>query len=578
MLNRTTALIFFFFLTSFEFVYGIPEILIHNFTTNYTVEHGKTGLIASFSLFGNVTNTTTIFNQTTNQTENLTQIIPVQNVNFQFLNFPFQASAVPSNLSTLVNSSVNISVNATIPPFTTTGIYKGILLITSSNAPSKSLEISVFVPENKSYAISNLTQIKQAPAGFSGVFGNFSINNTGNKDLLFTFSISGNASPLLEIQKQKFVLKGTKEDILISYDIPKTQSLGVYEGNITIKENNNEKNISFSLEVNDVLPPEILNAEFENSSLQATLNYSLIVEVEDNVKVSDVLVKFIFTDKKTGETINLGEFNFTKSAEKNKWILEKAFNNIGDYQAYITALDSSGNKATKLFLFKVVELDSLNHSEAVKLPKRRVNTFSSADAFTITNSTPIEIKLQDVVYSGNYTIYLEKPDGSQLFFKSVNETLNIFDAGVWKIGVKGDKPEEFFAKFVFSVIPQHKPVKNLTISATFVNYSIPEPGTFYYPFGTLERSIIDTGVPSTSFVSICTKIPLENYSEQREVCVAKTSIDTLKKEIDKKEEIFAKSKNLYTGIVIFLLLALVVIAVKMLWNENVMPYYVGLRG
>ena len=91
------------------------------------------------------------------------------------------------------------------------------------------------MPSNESYNISSLSYISKINSGFSGSFGNFTIQNKGNIQISPQFFINGSAKDIVFVRPNAVISKGLTETIEITYTIPTSQKLSEYSGELLIK-------------------------------------------------------------------------------------------------------------------------------------------------------------------------------------------------------------------------------------------------------------------------------------------------------------------------------------------------------
>ena len=321
----------------------------------------------------------------------------------------------------------------------------------------------------------------------------------------------------------------------------------------------------------------------------ATLKYSLELLATDNVEVSKVTSE-IFTEKlyiinqTAGQTrienVSIGSYNFTKTLEKDKWgLVFTQTENIGNYWAYLSTMDSSNNTFDKLVKLTFTPLDVVKHEKSVKLPKWKMSKFSQISAFNITNSTPLILTLESVNYPYNYTIGLQQPSGSEIFFEGVNSSLNISDIGEWILKVRGEGIGDIIGSVKFTPVFQHVNINPLTFTLEVVDYEVPVSTTFNYDFGIVKQEVKDTGNPSSSYVELCSEIPLRTFGlEGGFVCRSRTEIDSLQINLKSEKEgnILLKSQRFW-GISGFTIL-LVGLLIISRWQKNIQDYYFKLNG
>ncbi len=143
--------------------------------------------IANASVAGSAEhNATTTF---TSITINATGNDALSGVNYSITGFPSElnVASYPANATLAAGSGLQIFLNATVPLSYAPGTYNGTMNVSTSNAGSQNVSISLIVPENRSWTV-NSTYCEKMESPNSGNACTVTINNTGNTAADFTVS------------------------------------------------------------------------------------------------------------------------------------------------------------------------------------------------------------------------------------------------------------------------------------------------------------------------------------------------------------------------------------------------------
>lgn len=280
-----------------------------NDTSNITVESNPILNISTTLVNGTVHHNTTI--NIGNFTVNSTGNYQLENINFthsQTGNLPEGwVNFSPANISQLdAGNTTQVDVLISVPVGQANGTYNSTYRVnaTSTNCTSsekcwKELNISVVVPENRSWTISStLDATEYANTNESGTFGTITVYNKGNLNISFNISDSGTGADMVSESNTSFTLQkenatNNQTTFFVNYTIPENKSHVIY--NVTIFVNattsgaDPNKTVDFSIQVWDDIKPDLTNFSINTTVLDA--NYEQITikaNVTDNVNISKV--------------------------------------------------------------------------------------------------------------------------------------------------------------------------------------------------------------------------------------------------------------------------------------------------
>jgi surface protein len=170
------------FTTMYVIILANSSMGITNSSVNITIEH-ETSRNNTFSV--NATGSTDV---------------TTVRINFTSSNLTGDATALPGSWISFNTTSITsitagysryIVVNVTVPAQTTQGYYSGWIGVNASNADSRVMNLTVYVPENMTWYMvptANMTFNTTFQLDTAGIIGNITIYNIGNTNITFNVS------------------------------------------------------------------------------------------------------------------------------------------------------------------------------------------------------------------------------------------------------------------------------------------------------------------------------------------------------------------------------------------------------
>jgi len=418
----------------------------NNFTYNELTQAARSYVTISSNPQITVTeNRTATIEHNTNQTLNIslnsTGNANLQNVNIVFTPSTLQQSWVDispssfSSISTATNETFNVTV--TIPQHTSPGNYTGTLTITATGAETKSILLTVEVPQDSSWTSYPNTITTYKKTDSAGLLGTVYINNSGNIGQLFNFATSGslyfyiwnNSNPT-----SQYVEKGTTESVdfyhlangpLDSYAATLTttsyNTSAVNSTYFNLTRDDNNPNINITNPLNNSYPTGLV--EFNVSA--ADLNLSNIeFYINNNLVFNDTEINYTYnwdTSAYSDDIYTLKTIAYDTAGNYNFSEINVTVNNTDDAPiliANIPTITWSEDSITNLTLssyFKTIDGDSLKYN------------FSSVNNITVhvNNATQIANFTPNTDFFGTRYIIFYAIDSSDNVTPSNNITLTV---------------------------------------------------------------------------------------------------------------------------------------------------------
>jgi len=241
----------------------------------------------------------------------------------------------PTSLATVSSKNATVNVTINIPTATSPGTYVGKLSVTADSTATKETDIFVDVPQDTTWTSSpSVTEIFRKITD-SGTAATITINNSGNVDMDFSISYSGNMFEFLMLPPVTVVNSmSVSKDSANSFDIGHNANgpLTVYDLTVTmVNDLTVESNIStVKLTQDDDNPNVNITNPLNNSFVKGV--------VEFKVNATDLNLSRIVYFINDSLVFNSTEINFTF-----KWDTLNGSYSDDIYPLKVIAFDSSGN-------------------------------------------------------------------------------------------------------------------------------------------------------------------------------------------------------------------------------------------
>ncbi len=320
-------------------IINITDNPILNITTNNfsgTVGHGNESTLGIFSIqsLGNKGIYKIFFNKTSgNLSADWVEFISGSYINY--------LPSLNANQTKLINVSVTV-------PATEIGYFASEFIANATNSSCypeencyKRINVSVTVPEDRSWNITPHFQSVVVYQNTSGNLTNVTILNQGNLRIDYVIDKTGNASSLITLSDSFVSIENqSSHNLQINYSIPINQNIGKYYANITISNDSASPvqiNFSLTLSVNDNILPVVNNTNLSATSIETNYNYiNITADAFDNFAVDRVWANLTFPNSSTYKlfmhniSLNTYRVNFTPA-------------DSGLYNVSVFANDTSGN-------------------------------------------------------------------------------------------------------------------------------------------------------------------------------------------------------------------------------------------
>jgi len=382
-------------------------------------------------------------NQTITISINSTGNAVLQNVNIVFSPITLQSSWVnitPSDFSSIsAASNETFNVTVTVPKYTSPGNYTGNLTITATGTETKSILLTVEVPQDSSWTTYPSTTTTYKKTSSAGLLATIYINNSGNIGQLYNIVPSGslyfyiwnNSNP-----SSQYVEKGTTQ--AVNFYHLANGPLDSYTATLTITSYNTSEvnSTSFNLTRDDASPVVNITSPLNNSYPKGVVDFNVSASdfnlsyisfyINNNLVFNDVNLTKTFswntTDGSysdntyilkaeaydTAGNFNLSEINVTVNNSDNAPVLMANIPSITWNEENITNLTLSS-------YFKTIDGDSL------------VYNFTPVNNITIhvNNATQVANFTPQANFSGTRYVIFYAADSSSNVTASNNVTLTV---------------------------------------------------------------------------------------------------------------------------------------------------------
>ena len=331
-------------------------------------------------------------NQTITVSINSTGNALLQNVNIAFTPITLQSSWVnitPSDFSSIsAASNETFNVTVAIPEYSNAGNYTGNLTISATGAETKSILLTVEVPQDSSWTTSPSTTTTFKKTSSAGLIGTIYINNSGNIGQTYNLSPSGslyfyvwnNSNP-----SSQYVEKGTTQ--AVSFYHLDNGPLDSYITTLTITSyNTSEINYSnFNLTRDDTSPVVSITNPLNNSYPSSTVDFNLSAS---DLNLSSI--SFYINNNVIFEDINL-----TKTFS---WNTTNGSYSDDVYTLKAVAYDTAGN-------FNLSEINvTVNNTDDSPVLKANIPTINwTEDSITIFNLSNYFTSIDNDTLKYNFT-------------------------------------------------------------------------------------------------------------------------------------------------------------------------------
>jgi hypothetical protein len=214
------------------------------------------------------------------------------------LDCPFCSIYIIPNQETVLFAGNNFTshINISVPAGQAPGNYLANIIAITENAGNDTALLNLSIPLNDSWIRTPSTFGNiLAPLNTSGLIGYINITNIGNIKIGLEVIKSGDLQGYTKIDGQNWfsfdLEKLVKRDLNVTYSIPASASIGVYDitiyiRNFSLTEENRNRNVTISLNVTDI-PPNITDVQivpilfeqgYENVTIQANVTDNFAVD------------------------------------------------------------------------------------------------------------------------------------------------------------------------------------------------------------------------------------------------------------------------------------------------------------
>jgi hypothetical protein len=319
-----------------------------------------------------------------------------------------------------------------------------LLMIGSVSAASgnwtndNSTDTLTVTPENVSAKIS-VNQFGEELENFDLKY--FDNASTGSRT--FDLNASGNVSEIIDFPQTVTLFQNQSSSFPLIGNVESSQRFGEYNGSLNVVGTGNSRfkeNASLQINVFDNIEPSI--DEVSIGDVMSTENVSWSVEASDNLNVSSVSGEVLreTTVSEDNETVRVNETVKSFSFEKKGGLYDYTFGDtgsMGQYYVNVSVNDTSGNKVSSVYPFKVNGLDSISVlSENFVFDTIRPK---ESTGFELVNSSiegkELSFELKSLSYGGNESVSIgvRPPGAGSAEVLDVNSSRGYSEAGVYEL-------------------------------------------------------------------------------------------------------------------------------------------------
>lgn len=398
---------------------------------------------------------------------------------------PFNISY--SKTSAVINDSVNVSVNASVPDNFQPQTYNGESIFIFSQHDEVEAGLEVTVNRVSHWNITDSSFKGNVSLGDNGELGTVRVENDGNVPATLDVAVTGNISEYLLFDSTVITQEGINE-YPVNYRVEENAVPGLYTGNLTFSGGNRTEKVGARTRFLDTVDPVFARKKFK--SFEATKPSTFKVLATDNVEVAlvkaEVLYEVTVSDGNKTKSVNktLETINFEKKEDDgNIWVgkSQKA-SRIDSYFVHGLIRDTAGNEVNFTDSFEVTPLESLVPKESVEFPGSKFDNTVSREIGRIERDTPVTVRLTSFNQplgqgGGDWRVGLMTPSGKK-FFNNVNDTIKLEQAQSLELRVYSDSPARYQGEIGYEVIEEHVDVPATTFYGRFANFTSPKDKKF----------------------------------------------------------------------------------------------------
>lgn len=455
----------------------------------------------------------------------------------------------------LNEQNINVSVNYSVR--TQPGEYDIDLVYDYDDYEVRD-EISFELLPLRNFTVEIVNCTKEMAILDSGVFCEFTIENTGNILLDIKGSIEGQ-SKYFHFPENIGSFPGDRRQVLIYYDLSvDPPTVKNYTYNITFDSDGKKVDIPINFSFVDRIFPY-----FKNFSMNDTETYRVYedtVEVIENYNLTYVKARLYRDGVNTWELVdewdlpkirfNLYELQFTPKIE-------------GDYKLELWARDVAENINISEWKFYVHKLDAIQDANNIKFKKVKENIYTYTPLFYVEQDMEVAFKVVNLNYDNcsDWEIAIKNSDtGDERFIRAFNSEAVFRKKGNYSIGFKGGCLSDLYNGQISVDVPQyHQPIDNIIFSGQVINYTIPEEIVEKdWNGGTLQCNTQDTGDIETSSYRCTVEYPL-TLNKVDIIPVSVDSYDQTMEQYDFEIDEWKDKNNTKAGIITMLIITIILL-------------------
>lgn len=422
------------------------------------------------------------------------------------------------------------------------------------------------VEENKAWkAKENFTLQQDIKAGESRYIGYIEINNTGNTDVELDILKIGNNTDIVVVPDKRTLFKKSSIRFDVQLQVPSTTEPGSYEVELYITDDDNDKNITLTIDVVDSEKPKI-----------ERINFSEEYVFMDNI------VSVIATDNNevTNVTIDFDGKNFTMEKDQNLFTFKHSFKKLSQYTFDVCAYDASDN----VFCKQVNKtFDKMNVIEGVekniRLPTVKFSSYSSAYLLTLNESMEDGVVVElvsiesEVAEDDSYSVRIVDDEGGAKRFDIYENEIKLYNAGDYYIEVRSEEMRQYEGVLRVHVPEYVTEVADINFEVAFKDYSVPLNYTIPDIYGKqVDCNPVDTGDYDTSYQECTYQIPFSVNSEDIVVPLSVNEKNRIESSVDEVQQELEEAKRRSAVIISLLVVFFISILMFIYYIVYTYPY------
>lgn len=371
---------------------------------------------------------------------------------------------------------------------------------------TKTVEKTITIGEIRKWnmtqnTVKNLTEMK---AGDIQNIGFIELKNIGNSNFDLGVTVLGDIKDFINVPTNITLFRNSEAYINVISQIPSLQEDKKVSGSILLQNEYGSEQIDITLDIKDLIPPEIRNISYEHPYRKKENVISVLVF--DNVGVERATVNVTHTN--TSKLLNM-------TKDQQLFTVPFTFLNTTAYRIEVCAYDFAQNKVCKSDNKTFVPMDIVIRDNRVQGNTVRVDTWNKIEIINITDEPFDGVQLEFISLTDNAQSNISNFNVRLLYANEQAETItptnNMIQLreGVHSIEVRGTKKADWEISFRVHTKDFVEAVSPFIVSGRIGEYN--SPNMYESNFGSqmIKCLPVDTGIKETSYYECQTQLPID---------------------------------------------------------------------